>query len=354
MRQNILKALIFLAFFLLGKHGTTAQTDPKAPATLTWGNDNNEPSNTMSTKLIGIAPDGFYVLRQKLATNMNSKPKFWVEHFNRDMKLLRSEELDLKYKRKLRDFEDVLYLGGKLYLLTSFNNTAKQQNYLFKQELSTKTLLPGKALDMIAQTDARNKEAEGTFAFAISKDSANLLVYKELPYQKKSPERFGFKVFDQNFQLVWEKNIVLPYNRYVVDHIRIEVRDGFIRKIEGGLDARLMNHWLESNRRTPADSDGHAISHLGWGTNPYARWDCIAIDGDDPEHSNGGTRGFAGNFLFSTGPNSQGGGSRHTTGHYDVPMKDCTVYLDDEMVLDAGRFVDPQMAAPIESRETHA
>ena len=148
--------------------------------------------------------------------------------------------------------------------------------------------------------------------------------------------------------------IVLPYNRYVVDPIRIEVRDGFIRKIEGGLDARLMNHWLESNRRSGDDTDGHAISHLGWGTNPYARWDCIAIDGDDPEHSNGGTRGFAGNFLFSTGPNSQGGGSRHTTGHYDVPMKDCTVYLDDEMVLKDGKFVDRQMAAPIEPRETHA
>ncbi|MCU0346491.1 MAG: hypothetical protein MUC59_06095 [Saprospiraceae bacterium] len=223
MRELILKAFILVfVFFSFGENKAAAQSN--APATLNWGNDYNEPGNSASTKILGLTPDGFYVLRQKMLSNMNSKPKFWVEYFSREMKLVRSEELDLKYKRKLRDFEDVLYLGGKLYLLTSFNNTAKKQNYLFKQELNTKTLAPSKNLEMIAQTDARNKEVEGTFAFAISKDSSKLLVYKELPYEKKSPERFGFKVFDQDFKLVWEKNIVLPYNddQFTVEEYRVD------------------------------------------------------------------------------------------------------------------------------------
>ncbi len=222
MRTLRLKAVFFFALFLLASNWATAQI--KAPATLAWGGDNNEPNNSASTKVIGVNPGGFYVLRQKLLQNMNSKPKYWVEHFNRDMKLVRSEELELKYKRKLRDFEDVLYLGGKLYLLSSFNNTGKKMNYLFKQELNAKTLLPGKNLDMIAETEARNKEVEGTFAFAISKDSSKLLVYKELPYEKKSPERFGFKVFDQDFKLLWDKNIVLPYNddQFTVEEYRVD------------------------------------------------------------------------------------------------------------------------------------
>ncbi|MBK9013759.1 MAG: hypothetical protein IPM82_06530 [Saprospiraceae bacterium] len=156
--------------------------------------------------------------------NTNAKPKVWVEFFNRDMKLVRSEEMDLKYKRKQRDFENVLYLGGKLYLLSSFNNTAKKRNYLFKQELSTKSLVPGKTLDMVCETEARNKEVEGTFAYSISKDSSKLLIYNELPYEKKDPERFGFRVFDQNFQLAWEKNIVLPYNddKFTVEEYRVD------------------------------------------------------------------------------------------------------------------------------------
>lgn len=137
--------------------------------------------------------------------------------------------------------------------------------------------------------------------------------------------------------------IVLPYNRYVQDEIRLEVRDGFIRKIEGGLDARLMNSWLEDNRAHPDDMDGHAISHLGWGLNPQARWDAIALYGDDPDRTYAAARTFPGNFLFSTGPNSQGGGKRTTKGHYDVPMRDCTVMLDNDVIIDRGRFVDRKM-----------
>ena len=54
-------------------------------------------------------------------------------------------------------------------------------------------------------------------------------------------------------------------------------------------------------------------------------------------------RSFYGNVLFSTGPNSQGGGKRTTRGHYDVPMRDCTIELDNRTVVEAGRIVDPAM-----------
>ena len=144
--------------------------------------------------------------------------------------------------------------------------------------------------------------------------------------------------------------VVLPYCRYVQDEVRVEIRDGFIRGIEGGLDAKLMNHWLEDNRRTPDDMDGHAVSHLGWGLNPQARWDQIALNGDDPDRSHANARTFPANFLFSTGPNTQGGGKRNTTGHYDVPMRDCTVMLDNEAVIENGRFVDDRMIVAREPR----
>ncbi len=144
--------------------------------------------------------------------------------------------------------------------------------------------------------------------------------------------------------------VILPYCRYVQDEIRLEVREGFIRRIEGGLDAKLLNNWLEDNRRFPEDMDGHAISHLGWGLNPQARWDSIALFGDDPERSRAAARTFPGNFLFSTGPNTLGGGTRNTLGHYDVPMRECTVILDDAVIIDHGKFVDEKMIVEREAR----
>jgi 2,5-dihydroxypyridine 5,6-dioxygenase len=52
---------------------------------------------------------------------------------------------------------------------------------------------------------------------------------------------------------------------------------------------------------------------------------------------------FPGNFLFSTGPNSQGGGKRTTRGHYDVPMRDCSIELDGRIIVKDGRIVDEAM-----------
>jgi 2,5-dihydroxypyridine 5,6-dioxygenase len=133
--------------------------------------------------------------------------------------------------------------------------------------------------------------------------------------------------------------VVLPFKRYVQDRVDIEVRDGYIRKIEGGFDAMLMRDWLEGW----GDPEGYAVSHLGWGLHPRARWNCIEMFG--PARSVAHGRAFAGNFLFSTGPNTQGGGTRTTRGHYDVPMRDCSVFLDGERVIDRGRIVVEDMKA---------
>ena len=138
--------------------------------------------------------------------------------------------------------------------------------------------------------------------------------------------------------------VILPYCRYVQDEVRMEIRDGFIRKVEGGLDAKLMTDWLDDNKADADDLDPYAVSHLGWGMNPQALWYGIALNGDEPERSRAAARTFPGNFLFSTGPNTQGGGKRTTRGHYDVPMRDCTVLLDNDMIIDKGKIVDPGMA----------
>lgn len=137
--------------------------------------------------------------------------------------------------------------------------------------------------------------------------------------------------------------VILPYCRYVQDEVRLTVRDGFIREIEGGLDAKLMRDWLTDNKEGPDDLDPFAVSHLGWGMNPQALWYGIALNGDEPERSRAAARTFPGNFLFSTGPNTQGGGKRNTRGHYDVPMRDCTIMLDNEVIIEKGKIVDEKM-----------
>ena len=65
--------------------------------------------------------------------------------------------------------------------------------------------------------------------------------------------------------------IILPYCRYVTS-VALEIRDGHVISIEGGLDAELMRDWLEDGKTSENDRDPYALSHLGWGINPQARW----------------------------------------------------------------------------------
>ena len=47
-------------------------------------------------------------------------------------------------------------------------------------------------------------------------------------------------------------------------------------------------------------------------------------------------RSTAGNFMWSTGPNRYA--SRYTPAHLDIPMRGCTVEIDDRPVVVGGRL----------------
>lgn len=130
-------------------------------------------------------------------------------------------------------------------------------------------------------------------------------------------------------------DILLPQKAYAADPVRLTVRDGYVTAIEGGLDADLLRDYMEAFD----DPEGYAISHIGWGLQQRARWSTLALY--DREQTIGmDARAFAGNFLFSLGPNTEVGGERNTACHIDIPLRHCTVQLDDTMVVDNGRLVD--------------
>ena len=55
---------------------------------------------------------------------------------------------------------------------------------------------------------------------------------------------------------------------------------------------------------------------------------------------------FYGNVLFSTGPNTELGGDNDTPCHLDMPLRNCTLTLDDEVIVADGKLVPPELRAP--------
>ena len=82
-----------------------------------------------------------------------------------------------------------------------------------------------------------------------------------------------------------------------------------------------------------ANQSAYAVSHVGYGLNAAARWDSMALY-DKRDFNGTELRAFAGNFLYSTGANEVAG--RYTRGHFDLPMRNCTIKLDGEAVVNQG------------------
>jgi 2,5-dihydroxypyridine 5,6-dioxygenase len=131
----------------------------------------------------------------------------------------------------------------------------------------------------------------------------------------------------------------LTFNRLIESPVTLRIEDDHIVTIEGdGVDAILFRSYLSAF----GDRESYATSHVGWGMNQFARWDSAQLY-DRRETWGTEARAYAGNFLYSTGANETAG--RFTAGHFDLPMRNCTVTLDDRVVVSEGTLT-PELAPP--------
>jgi 2,5-dihydroxypyridine 5,6-dioxygenase len=132
-------------------------------------------------------------------------------------------------------------------------------------------------------------------------------------------------------------DIILPQKYYVAEPVRLTMKEGYCVAIEGGVDAALLRDYMESFN----DPEAFAMSHIGWGLQPRARWSTLALY--DRERTIGmDARAYEGNFLCSLGPNNEAGGSRNTACHIDIPIRNCTVRLDGVDMVTRGVVQDGQ------------
>ena len=129
-------------------------------------------------------------------------------------------------------------------------------------------------------------------------------------------------------------DMLFPFKMYVSSPITLEIKKGFITNIEGGFEATYLRRHIEAYN----DPNAYGIAHVGWGLQPKARWTALAMY-DKGQSLGMDARSYYGNFLFSTGPNSEAGGSNNSPCHVDIPMSGCSVSIDGEPMTQDGTVV---------------
>jgi 2,5-dihydroxypyridine 5,6-dioxygenase len=138
-----------------------------------------------------------------------------------------------------------------------------------------------------------------------------------------------------NGTLVLDRGDVnLTFKRYLEAPVALTLEQDYVTRIEGtGADAEMMRAYLSAW----GDREAYAVSHVGFGMNPNARYEALAMY-DQRDFNGTELRAVAGNFLFSTGANEFAG--RYTAGHFDIPVMRTTISVDNTVVVRDGVLQD--------------
>lgn len=135
-------------------------------------------------------------------------------------------------------------------------------------------------------------------------------------------------------------DVILTLNRYVQDPVRVTIEDGRIVRVEGGLDAVLLEEWLATRN----DADAYCPAHIGWGCDHRAAWSGLSAYGlpDGPMDM----RAVYGNTQIAFGANYGIGGQNQLRGvlsHIDIVARTASFFVDDLLVVDHGKIVPERL-----------
>lgn len=175
--------------------------------TIIWGKEEKQAPRTYIKKIICETEGIIYIYRTS------------GESLKRDVHIMEtysSENLNLLNRIFLPPLtdtdalvEDIKYIGHHLVVFYSVLDKANQRT-AYAQLLSKSGNKTGEAI-MLDQLSFAKKRNIGTFDFVLSADSSKILLYRNEPFEKYAQEKFSYRVFDKHFNLLWNKEMELPY-----------------------------------------------------------------------------------------------------------------------------------------------
>ncbi|WP_375561759.1 hypothetical protein ACE193_04185 [Bernardetia sp. OM2101] len=203
----ILFFIVFLSYFSVS-HSTFGQINNNPYADIKMGKEYPISRRGQIGSIVGYDDTGFYLL--KYETKGLFKVENYIERYDNKLNQIKSEKLELEDDYTL---VKISQFNGKLYFFSQFLDKKSKEKTLFVQQIDNQSLKFKGEKKQIAQIsfEGKSKFNSGSFGFSVARDTSKVLVYYQLPYEKKENEKFGFHVFDKDMNLLWTKNVTLPY-----------------------------------------------------------------------------------------------------------------------------------------------
>jgi hypothetical protein len=153
--------------------------------------------------------------------SMTENRNWYLEKFDLNHNLIFSNELIMpkQWKNQFK-FEKLYYFNGRLVMLTTQFVKDDHKTYAYLSTVTTEGVV-NDDMKKVDEVGAEHRWNPGEFNFIVTGDGRKILEYHNDPYradiitlvglyERGSNERFSINILDNNFSLVWKKNILLP------------------------------------------------------------------------------------------------------------------------------------------------
>jgi len=151
---------------------------------------------------------------------------YFVGKFDKDLNLIKKTEIIIKHDKKDLECCGVRMLKDKLLVFSFFQNSKDKKDYLFVQNLDSKTLELVPNTKLIAELDysGLSKFNNAVFQFEISPDSSRVLIFCTLLSKHGETLRKGMYVYDQDMNLKWKnEDVVVKFEGGVFEYDRFRI-----------------------------------------------------------------------------------------------------------------------------------
>ena len=181
---------------------------------VTWTEEFRVERKQRSMGMIGAAQGKFYVLRGVVAKDHN----YELEVFNeQNMELISKKPLILPtIGDNDTQFEELILVKDRLLLFSSYTDRNDGRSRCYGTWLNEN----GEAADLpvlVGDLSSKMRREENLFGFEVSADSSLILVHYGLDLERKGNERFTLKVLDTALEMIWQKDIELPYRSELME-----------------------------------------------------------------------------------------------------------------------------------------
>ncbi len=160
-----------------------------------------------------IASDatGFYVVDENKKEQFVRLSKYGVD----GLKQVWTTNITLPGNLNDQQFEKLQFLGDKFMLFTSRFNKESENFQIF---CSYYDLNGVKLTDpaLVHYTLSEGRSSAPFFGITLSPDSTKMLLFFDPPFERKTTEPVSFICYDTDLEMLWEKEIKLPYTPEIV------------------------------------------------------------------------------------------------------------------------------------------